>query len=85
MTEEPTDYESKYNEIVAERDSLSNALNNYIAENNKLKADLKVSQQINRMTVGTDTKPVESDVPKTVTLSELIREYKNNMMKEVKQ
>lgn len=85
MTEEAIDYEARYHELVAECDSLSDALNNYITENNKLKADLKVSQQINRLTVGTDIKPVDVDVPKQVSLSDLIREYKTNMMKEVKQ
>lgn len=71
------DYKAKYEEILAERDAYSTKLGEYVAENNTLKAQLKVQQEINRKTMG-----VSGDPPKTETagksLTEAFEEYKNN-------
>lgn len=72
------DYKAKYDEVVAERDALSSKLDEYIGLNNKLKADLKVSQQINRATVGSD-EPPKNPEPHRMTLAERVTEYKNSL------
>lgn len=72
------DYKAKYDEVVAERDALSSKLDEYIGLNNKLKADLKVSQQINRATVGSDEPPKPPE-PHRMTLAERVTEYKNSL------
>lgn len=72
------DYKAKYDEVVAERDALSSKLDEYIGLNNKLKADLKVSQQINRATIGSDTPPKEPETHR-MTLAERVVEYKKSL------
>ena len=71
MTDE-IDYEAEYKKVKAERDSFESALNGYIDENNKLKADLKVQQAVNRRTVGANDVPPEDDAPKTKRLVDAI-------------
>lgn len=56
MTDE-IDYESEYKKVLAERDSYADQLGKYVDENNKLKADLKVQQEINRRTIGASNNP----------------------------
>jgi hypothetical protein len=72
------DYKAKYDEVVAERDALSAKLDEYIQSNNRLKADLKVSQQINRSTVSTAEPPAD-DIPKRKTLAERVSEYRKSL------
>lgn len=72
------DYKAKYDEVVAERDALSSKLDEYIGLNNKLKADLKVSQQINRATVGSDDPPKDTETHR-MTLAERVAEYKKSL------
>ena len=53
----PVDYEAKYKEVLAERDAYANKLNEYVDANNKLNAELKVQQAINRKTLGASDEP----------------------------
>lgn len=74
MSDEDIDYKAEYEKIKAERDSFETALNGYIDENNKLKADLKVQQAVNRRTVGANNVPPEDDKPKTKRLKDAYAE-----------
>ena len=53
----PPDYEAMYKQAIAERDAFANKLNEYVDANNKLTADLKVQQAINRKTLGASDDP----------------------------
>ena len=56
----PPDYEAMYKQAIAERDAFANKLNEYVDANNKLTADLKVQQAINRKTLGASDDPPKS-------------------------
>ena len=56
----PPDYEAMYKQAIAERDAFANKLNEYVDANNKLTADLKVQQAINRKTLGASDNPPEN-------------------------
>lgn len=59
----PPDYEAMYKQAVAERDAFANKLNEYVDANNKLNAELKVQQSINRKTLGASDNPPKEDEP----------------------
>ena len=76
----PIDYESLYKQAIAERDSYSKTLGEYVDMNNKLRADLKVAQEVAKRTVGTSTvNPVDEQKPKS--LSDVLKQYKHDMIK----
>lgn len=85
MTDEPpnVDYKAKYEEILAERDAYSTKLGEYVAENNTLKAQLKVQQEINRKTIGASGEPPKTETPGK-SLTEAFEEYKKNYKEEKK-
>lgn len=69
----PPDYEAMYKQVVAERDAYANKLNEYVDANNKLNAELKVQQAINRKTLGaSDVPPKEDKGESTVSLKDRI-------------
>lgn len=83
MTDEPKDYKAMYEAMVAERDAYATKLDEYVTANNKLTADLKVQQAINRKTIGASGEPPKGDdMPKKVSLEERIAEYRKNATKE---
>lgn len=74
MADDDIDYKAEYEKIKAERDSFESSLNSYIDENNKLKADLKVQQAINRRTIGANDEPPKDDKPTTKRLKDAYAE-----------
>ena len=77
------DFEAEYKRVLAERDAFAKALNDEVDKNNKLSADLKVQQAINRKTIGASGEPPKTDdPPKKVSLEERIAEYRKNATKE---
>ena len=64
------DYKAEYEKVCAERDAYASKLDEYVTANNKLSADLKVQQAINRKTVGASEVPPQTDTaPKSVLTS----------------
>lgn len=77
---EDIDYKAEYDKIKAERDAFEKSLNEYIDKTNKLEADLKVQQTINRKTVGSS-----SEAPKEETTKVSIRDAFNSYKAKIKE
>ena len=74
---EPIDYEALYKQTLAERDSYSQKLGEYVDENNRLRADLKVAQDVAKRTVGTSTDAPKQEVRRS--FDELVDEYRKSI------
>ena len=78
----PPDYEAMYKQVVAERDAYANKLNEYVDANNKLNAELKVQQSINRKTLGVSSDPPKEDKGESiVSLKDKIADLRARALK----
>ena len=53
MADDDINFEEELKKMTAERDAYASKLDEFVTENNKLKAELKVQQAVNRKTLQT--------------------------------
>ena len=84
MTEEnkePPNYEELYKQTLAERDAYANKLNEYVDANNKLSAELKVQQAINRKTVGVSETAPKDETETKKSLKDKVSDFRSRALK----
>ena len=81
MTDE-INFEEELKKVTAERDAYANKLDEFVTENNKLKAELKVQQAVNRKTMGTSDDPPKDDLTPKKSVGDAFAEYREKVSKK---
>lgn len=82
MADDDINFEDELKKITAERDAYASKLDEFVTENNKLKAELKVQQAVNRKTMGISDDPPKDDLNPKKALAESFEEYRYKNFKK---